>query len=276
MLKLETMPIRGMVFFFSITQKFLYYDFLMLRLKVAACHFFISLIIIASLVLWATHVWYPDYTRTQGFMNILWILAGVDITLGPLLTAIVFDSRKKSLKFDLGVIILLQLSALIYGATTLFIARPVFIVFNVDRLTVVSAVDIPEQELEKAPPRYQDFSCSGPLLVGARLPRNPEESDRLLSLALRDHIDLPQLPQYYEPYEKLATEVKSRLRSLEALVERKPATKAEIDSGLSALKVAMTDVGFLPVTAIKPQQDAIAIIRRDDATVLGYLPIDAW
>jgi hypothetical protein len=42
---------------------------------------------------------------------------GRDLALGPLLTLIVFEPGKPSLKFDLSCIVLLQLGALLYGGT---------------------------------------------------------------------------------------------------------------------------------------------------------------
>ena len=44
------------------------------------------------------------------------LMIGVDVVIGPLLTLIVFDPKKKHLKFDLVVIAALQLAALAYGS----------------------------------------------------------------------------------------------------------------------------------------------------------------
>ena len=68
-------------------------------------------------------VWYPTpYFAIDGGWQVLRILAGVDVVLGPLLTFIVFKIGKPSLKFDMSCIILMQIGALIYGG---MIIRPV-------------------------------------------------------------------------------------------------------------------------------------------------------
>jgi len=56
------------------------------------------------------------------------------VCLGPLLTLAVFDPKKKELKRDLSIILLIQLSALFYGIYTVSVARPAYIVFAVDAI----------------------------------------------------------------------------------------------------------------------------------------------
>ena len=45
----------------------------------------------------------------------LFLVVGIDVVLGPLLTLIVFHPKKKSLIWDLAVIVAVQLGALGYG-----------------------------------------------------------------------------------------------------------------------------------------------------------------
>ncbi len=248
---------------------------IMTRIKAVSIHLLISLAVVSSVITYAVIIWYPDiYSQTDEFIAILWLLATVDITLGPLLTAVVFKPQKKSLKFDLSVIALLQMVALSYGVNTLFTARPVFIVFNIDRLTVVSAVDIPISERQRASPDYQKFSYTGPILVGSHLPDDPQERERILTLSILNHVDLAQLPQNYVPYEQVTHAVLNQLKSFDVLIKHKPEYQAVIQTALSKLHVANTAVGYLPVIA--KSKDTIAVISRENGQVLKYLPINAW
>ncbi len=247
----------------------------MTRLKIVAIHLLISLALVGSILLAALLFWYPeDFLRTAELIAILWILAGVDATLGPLLTAIVFQPQKKSLKFDLAVIAVLQLSALIYGLSTIYIARPVFIVFNIDRLTVVSAVDIPTSKLTLASKKYQSFSFLGPQLVSARMPTEVQQQQEILFMSTGSGVDLAQLPQYYVNYSDMHSEINAKLQPLSELIKRKPETKILIETSLKKLGVSMQKVAFLPVIA--QSNDAIAIIKRNNSEVLTYLQLDAW
>lgn len=63
--------------------------------------------------------WYPwPYFMALGGLMLVALIVGVDVVLGPLLTFIVFKPGKKSLKFDLTVIALVQAAALGYGLWT--------------------------------------------------------------------------------------------------------------------------------------------------------------
>ena len=85
-----------------------------------------------------------------------------------------FQPNKKSLKFDLSVIAAIQLSALIYGAYALYQVHPVYITFNVDRFTLVSARDA---EPEKA--KYDEYKVSKFTtgnLAFAKMPDDPRKT----------------------------------------------------------------------------------------------------
>lgn len=76
------------------------------------------------------------------------ILAGVDVVLGPLLTLIVFKPGKPSLKFDMSVIVLVQLVALLCGATIIYQQRPTFTVFGMDRFSSIPAKEVEFEKLK--------------------------------------------------------------------------------------------------------------------------------
>src|SRR5690606_32812168 len=74
-------------------------------------------------------VWYPPpYFRAAGAERLLLLVVAVDVTLGPLLTLIVFKRGKPGLKFDLAAIGVAQLLALVYGFHVMLLSRPVFLV----------------------------------------------------------------------------------------------------------------------------------------------------
>jgi hypothetical protein len=73
------------------------------------------------------------------------IIIGIDLILGPLLTLIVFNHNKSSLKFDLWVIALVQTAALIYGTWTIHQTRPIALAFiNSNFSTLYANSDIAE------------------------------------------------------------------------------------------------------------------------------------
>ena len=96
------------------------------RFQAAGIHFGISFAIFIALVIMVFTVWYPGILSQvdTGWHRALLLIAGVDLVLGPLLTLIVFNPAKKSLKFDLSVIAIAQLSALVAGLYTVHTTRP--------------------------------------------------------------------------------------------------------------------------------------------------------
>jgi hypothetical protein len=59
--------------------------------------------------------------------------------LGPLITLIIFDTKKPRLKYDLATIAVLQVAALAYGSYIMFEARPVYTVFVGNQFQTVPA-----------------------------------------------------------------------------------------------------------------------------------------
>ena len=75
------------------------------------------------------------------------MMAGVDIVLGPLLTLCLFKSAKKGLLLDMSLIAVFQISALLYGAYTIYSQRPSYIVFAYDKFDVVAKSEVYENQI---------------------------------------------------------------------------------------------------------------------------------
>ena len=154
----------------------------MSRWKASAIHVCISAAIAALMVGIMWMLWYPPpYFDAMGGGMLIALIVGCDVTIGPLITLIIFKSGKKGLNTDLAIIGCVQLAALAYGTYTIFIARPVFTVFAVDRFEVVAANGIKSEDLAKATsPAFSSLSFTGPRVVAARLPSDPQERSQLM------------------------------------------------------------------------------------------------
>ena len=100
------------------------------RYQAFAVHMAISLIIFAVLLICITQYWYPGilFDTGNGWKAIA-LIVGIDLILGPLLTLIVFNHNKNTLKMDLWIIALVQTAALIYGTWTIHSSRPLAIAY---------------------------------------------------------------------------------------------------------------------------------------------------
>ena len=98
------------------------------RLKFFLSHLSISAVVAFIVLGLIFFIWYPTPLATAvGVTQIFLMMLAIDVTVGPILGFIVYKEGKKTLKMDLTVIILLQLSALGYGIYSIEQGRPVWI-----------------------------------------------------------------------------------------------------------------------------------------------------
>lgn len=117
------------------------------RYQAFAIHLVISLVIFFIILVCITQYWYPGILFDTGNgWKAIGMIVGIDLILGPLLTLIVFNPQKNSLKFDLSIIALIQTAALIYGTWTIQQTRPVALAFINSYFTTIFA----NSELGKA------------------------------------------------------------------------------------------------------------------------------
>jgi hypothetical protein len=115
-------------------------DHLLLKAKVVALsiHVFCSLLLVL-LGLGFLSSWYPSWLfRSDGGLQVFWLLLGVDLVIGPLLTFVLYNLAKsiKERCVDVSLVVLLQLGAFGYGMYQAWQQRPLALVY-VDA-TVVS------------------------------------------------------------------------------------------------------------------------------------------
>lgn len=170
------------------------------RLSFFLSHLVISMLIALSVVAIVFLVWYPAPLATAvGVTHIFLMMLVIDVILGPLLTLLVYKQGKKTLLFDLTVIVLLQISALGYGLWTISQGRPAWLVFNVDRFDVVRVNDIDNRSIEKAKEEYKVPSWFYPKWVAATSPKNIDENNQVTFEAVFSGVDIAQRPNLYSP-----------------------------------------------------------------------------
>ena len=126
------------------------------KLKASIIHLGLSILLVGLVIGSVLFFFFPQmFISVTDFKEVAALIISVDLILGPILTFVVFQPNKKSLKFDLSVVAAIQLTALVYGAYALYQIHPVFITFNVDRFTIVNARDAdPEKAL------YDEYKVS--------------------------------------------------------------------------------------------------------------------
>ncbi len=249
-------------------------DRVITRYRAAATHLAISASIVGTLLAIVFFVWYPGPVfAISGTIKPVYVLVGVDLVLGPLLTLIVYKQGKRGMKFDLTVIALVQLVALLYGGYTLYSERPQYLVFAVDRFNLVATAHVDEQALASA--ELGDDSYAGMRQVFARRPEDPAEFQRFMDSTLfQGKPDLERRPEYWEPYANGATYVIANAIALTAFVAKSDAD-AETIAGVTTKFVAdHPALALVPVTSFEGEY--AALVDLETAEPLSILEVDVW
>lgn len=245
----------------------------MSRWKAGLLHLALSALVILTvlgLVLW---LWYPPaLLPMSGVDRLILLIAIVDLTVGPVLTTIVYRAGKKGLRFDLAVIATLQLALLGYGLSVLSTTRPVYLVGVLDRLELVTAKDIDEEDIALAPPQYRRLSWFGADVVGARMPTDSESRTALAFDGFSGR-DLHNQPRYYVPYADVKSELLAKAKPLTSLMERANAEERDILAG--ALDGRSPDaIRYLAIRS--PRGTALMRVDAMSGDLLGPVGIDPW
>ena len=248
------------------------------RGRAAGVHAAVSLALVAGLggaLVWGAYPW-PYFHAADG-ARLLGLMALVDVAIGPLLTWVAFDVRKRraELRRDLALIVALQALALGVGLHSAALGRPVFLTFAVDRFELVSAAEVDPDEQARAPAAFAQLSWSGPRLAAVARPADPAERDRLL-LASLSGIDLKHLVSRYVPYESMRDQVAARLQPLAALEARNDAAAvaAAVHAARGAAGPAAGEIGWLPVSG--RAEDLVALVDARSARLLEVARLRPW
>ena len=216
------------------------------RWQAAGTHLLICAAIAFAVVTVMLAIWYPrPLFEAAGGNDLLFVVVGVDVVIGPLCTLVVFKAAKRGLKFDLAVIATLQLVALIYGVYIVFLARPGFIVFVKDRFELATAVELEPEELAAAKyPRFRSVPLAGPLLVAADMPTDPAERLKVVMAAIAG-LDLQHFPRYYVPYAERRNEVLAKAAPVARLRRVEPNIAKVVDEYLASSKTEESAVQVL-------------------------------
>lgn len=140
-------------------------------LRAAAWHVSLSLAVAALVAFLVFGFWFPDALRHFGWQR-RFVLADCGRGRGvrPAAHAGNFNPAKPRAELvrDLALVAAIQLLALGYGVHTLSYARPVAVVYEVDRFRVVSFADLDADEAEQIPDWAQPWRFSRPRTVGIR------------------------------------------------------------------------------------------------------------
>lgn len=246
-------------------------------LKPSGVHFSISLFFAAGVALIIFLIWFPwpIYEMTSG-RGLFWLIVSVDVVCGPILTFVVWSDKKskRELILDVGLISLVQLMALGYGLYVIASARPVHIVFETDRLRVVTASEIDPMDLSRAPRHYRNLPWTGPTLLSIREARDGDEFLKSVELSLAGK-EPSVRPDWWQPYENGISDLLTKARPLIDILEAKPEQESILQKAISDSGISADELVWLPLTSGK-SMEWIVLLDKNTGMPKSYAPIDGF
>jgi len=164
-------------------------------------HLGASFLVFIILVLMIVYVWYPaPYFDASYRMKWITVIAFVDLVIGPGLTLVVFKPDKPSLKFDMSVILILQISALSWGVYNAWSVHPRMNVFFDNEIFCLDRKEISDSGADTSL-----TSSPVPNRLVAILPY-PETAEKKLEYLTTGDNSLQMVYRLGHLYEKLSKE----------------------------------------------------------------------
>lgn len=247
------------------------------RAKAAAVHAALSLAIAVVTSAVVFYLWFPDRISDITHSKVLyWLVIAIDMICGPLLLLIIWNTKKprRELIIDATIIATIQLAALGYGIWTIHQIRPVYIVFETDRLRMINAAEVDPGDLKNAPERWKNLPLLGPELLSTRAPKDGPEMLRSIELSIAGK-EPSVRPEMWEEYGPAKDKVRAASRTLPELLAVYPDKQAEITRLAEKFDVPYASVIWLPLTSVR-SMDWIALIDSRNVEPFTYIPGDGF
>lgn len=242
----------------------------MTRAKAFGIHLATSMAIFAVVSGLLIFVWYPSplFELEDGWQG-LELVALVDVVLGPALTLVVFKPAKAGLKFDMTIIAIFQLSALIYGVWNLYAARPVLLVHAYDHIQPLTGAALAEWDPSGSVlKRWEGVT---PKVLHVRLPDDPIEFAEVYLAASANTGSVHALFDRYQTLEEGWTQMLQDATDMENYLSRNPAWRDRYDALLARLGRKPDQLVFFGYVGRKER--AFLVFDREDREILGALHV---
>ena len=240
------------------------------RLKFFLSHLSLSFLIALLVIELVFFIWYPSPLATAvGVTHIFLMLLIIDVILGPLLGLLVYKEGKKTLKFDLSVIILIQIVALCYGVFSIEQGRPAWLVFHADRFELVRKNDILLENIDQAQSQFQHVSWSKPQFVAVKSAVSIQQHQNDIFTEVLGGISLAQQPERYVELTEAKAKIQQRALPLKELELYN--LKIEVEKTLA--KYPKADA-WLPLKATAV--DMVVLVNKESASIIKIVDLRPW
>lgn len=227
-------------------------------------HLFVSIFFAILALLIVFIFWYPaPLASAVGVTDLFFMMLVIDVLIGPILGFIVYKEGKKTLKMDVIIIIVIQVSALLYGLYSIEKGRPVYVVYNIDRFELVRKNEI----ISNDDSQLSSIGIS-PNYVAVKYPDDIKLRDQLMFDEIFGGVSLSQRPEYYQPLDSVQHKMKLKAQVLQNLSQFNSTTDIE-----KILKEYPTAIGFVP---LKSNHLDMTVLVDQNAQVVKVVDLRPW
>ena len=239
------------------------------RIKYVFIHWMLSLFLALIIAIFIRTQWYPStLLKATGALPIFIAIIAVQVVLWPLLSLLVYKENKKSLRFDLSTIVILQMTFWFFSLYALAQGRPAWIAYTLERFELVKANEIITTDLDNINYDFKSPIWTGPQFVGTTLSGDVDVRSQHFLEEILGGISIAQRPEQYVNINIVKDRILKEQKSLEELNKYNEASK--IDKALVSYHDAH---GFLPLRA---QQVDMVVLLDNSGTPLQIVDLRPW
>lgn len=188
------------------------------RLKFFLSHLCISAMVAFIVLGIIFFIWYPTPLATAvGVTELFFMMLVIDVIIGPILGLLVYKEAKKTLKFDLSIIIALQIAALGYGVYSIEQGRPVWLAYNVDRFEMIRKNEVIADHIDQALAQFQHTPWFKPQYVAVQFAQDKKQREEDMFAEVLAGISLAQKPERYVDFAQAKASIKQQAQPLAPL-----------------------------------------------------------
>lgn len=239
------------------------------KFKYVSAHLAVSVFVAICAAYIVFMFWYPYPLNTAvGVTHIFLMMLGIDMVLGPFFSWLVYKEGKKTLKFDLTIIVLIQVLALGYGMYQIMDGRPAWLVFNVDRFELVKNNEIVIQNKNQVSKEFRQPSYLQPSFTATEFAKDAKIRTEDMMIELADGISIAQRPERYIPLAKASKDIAKKAQPLLNLNDFNPHQQVE-----QVLKQYPQAKSYLPMSASVLD---MTVLLDDQAKVIKIVNLRPW
>jgi hypothetical protein len=238
------------------------------RYIAALVHFLFSVCVFALFVGILLLFWFPNpYFSASGGWQGLRIVAAVDLVLGPLVTLVIFNTKKsrRELISDISVVVFIQLAALSWGLKAVYEQRPVAVVYLDSSFYTVPAASLKGQGVDLAD--LEQFGTKAPVFVYVQRPDGGAELGRF-SESLEEGVPPHEQVWLYQSMQENFNAIRRSSLNIEGIMTANEGMKSDVEALLMDTGTALHDNFYIALTS---RYRNVVLVFTADGELLGSI-----